>query len=159
MSNIRNLWMYGGSLLLVFIASSNLFAGLMSPLFPMPFYQVMLLWIIPYLVMFFVPAFYLLEVKLISKSPNFINIVNVLIVVFCILNVLYFWASWDFGYQYQGEYHTRIVALENFIGFTIALVMSIWSIKNKSSTAAYIANFTLFVLLSWCAFPYLGEIP
>lgn len=159
MSKNRDIWMYGGALLIAAISSSNLFVGDTTLWVPLPFYQVILLWTIPSLVVLFVPGIYLLEMKFISKSPNFIKLVNLIVITFCILDALYLWGSWDNGYRYQGEFHTQIVVLENIIGFSIVVAISIWSLINKNKVAAYVANFILFGLLSWCAFPYLGEMP
>jgi hypothetical protein len=158
MSNLRVRWMYGGSILLVLISSLIMTVGYMSTLVPMPIYQVILAWVISTLYIFVVPSVYFIEMQLLSQSKHFIKIVPVLIIIFSLLSILYFWSSWNYGYQYQGEFHTNIVAIENFIGFSFTLAISLWALKNKNTAAAYLANFLLFALLSWCAFPYLGEL-
>ena len=163
MSNLRVKWMYGGALAIVLISSLILTVGVMNPFVPMPIYQVILAWIISIFSILVMPLIYLLEMKLISQSKHFSIIVTALITILALLNLKYFWGAWDYGLKYQGELHTQIVAIENVVGFSIALAISIWSLKNKNknknTVASYVANFILFALLSWCAFPYLGELP
>lgn len=159
MSNLRIKWMYGGAILIGLLSSLILTVATMNPFAPAPFYQVILAWIISTFFILVMPIIYLLEMKFISQSKYFTKIVISLIIIFALLDITYFWGSWEHGYQYQGPFHTQIVALENIIGFSSTLAISIWALKNKSIIATYIANFLLFVLLSWCAFPYLGELP
>ena len=159
MSNLRVKWMYGGAVSIALISSLILTVGVMNPFVPMPIYQVIMAWVISIFSIIVMPSIYLLEMKLISQSKHFSIIVTVLIAILALLNFKYFWGSWYYGYKYQGESHTHIVAIENIIGFSIALAVSIWALKNKSTVPTYIANFMLFALLSWCAFPYLGELP
>ncbi len=75
------------------------------------------------------------------------------------LNVWWFITGWDYGYKYQGPVHTKIVAIENIIGFGFVLLLSVWALIKNNKSGLYIANIGLFILLSWCAFPYLGELP
>lgn len=126
---------------------------------PSPFYLLVLAWAISFLFTLFTPALYLLTLKFSSKSKNFSTIILSLVVALAALNMLYFNGSWSYGTKYQGMEHTQIVALENIIGFSMALLLSAWSHFKKSRAGTYAASFLLFALLSWCAFPYLGELP
>ncbi|WP_337658273.1 hypothetical protein, partial [Sphingorhabdus sp. Alg231-15] len=65
----------------------------------------------------------------------------------------------DYGIRYQGELHTQIVAIENIVSFAIVTGLAIYAHLRKIRTGTLLANFSLFTLLSWCAFPYLGELP
>ena len=159
MSNLRVKWMYGGAISIALISSLILTVGVMNPFVPMPIYQVILAWVISFFSILVMPVIYMFEVKLISQTKYFSIIVTALISALALLNIKYFWGAWGYGYKYQGELHTQIVAIENIVGFSIALAVSIWALKHKNTVASYIANFILFALLSWCAFPYLGELP
>lgn len=152
-------WMYGGAVLLAALSSAIVFGGVPNVWLPMPLPIALVAFITSILFPFVTPALYLLMVKLSSQSTHFPKIVLVLVALLGALNIIYFQNAWEYGVEYQGPEHTRIVAIENVIGFGIALVMAVVALTKKSSHLAYIANLILFVLLSWCAFPYLGELP
>ncbi len=152
-------WIYGGAVLIALISGLVLSTSVMKPWNPMPLYQVVLAWVIAHYYLAVMPSLYLITTGLASSKANFSKIVIIAIVVLATLNFVYFWNSWGYGYKYQGELHTNIVALVNLFGFSIALFLAIKAhIKNNIPTT-YLANFILFALLSWCAFPYLGELP
>lgn len=159
MSNLQHKWTFGGAILLLVISSIMMTTGVMKPWNPMPIYQVILAWIVSFFYLFFIPIIYLIEIKLIAQSKHFLKIVTGLTLLLSALSIKYFWGSWDYGYKYQGELHTKIVALENLLGFSIVLGVCIWAIKKENQTGGYAANLLLFSLLAWCAFPYLGEMP
>jgi hypothetical protein len=152
-------WMYGGAALLAAISGAIVFGGVPNVWLPMPLPVMLVAFITSILFPFVTPALYLLMVKLSSHSIHFAKIVLVLVAVLGAFNIMYFQNAWEYGVEYQGPEHTRIVAIENIIGFSIALVMAVVAVAKKSSHLAHIANLILFMLLSWCAFPYLGELP
>ncbi|WP_152528886.1 hypothetical protein [Rhodoferax saidenbachensis] len=157
-------WRHGGAALL-FGVSSLIFAGpvftggVMSVWVPMPIHLVVLAWTTLVLFVFLTPGLYLLTLKFAANSRHFPIVVLGLITAVATLNSLYFYGSWEYGTRYQGIFHTQVVASENTIGFAVALLISVWGVVRKSPFATYLANLLLFVLLSWCAFPYLGEFP
>lgn len=154
-----NLWRYGGAALLAAVSSLIFTVGIMNVWVPMPLHLVLVAWAAHVLAVLLTPALYLLTLKLSSNSSRFPQSVCILIAVFAALSVWYFHGSWSYGVQYQGAAHTRVVAAENIVGFGVALSISLWSLVRKSPPATYLANLFLFTLLSWCAFPYLGELP
>lgn len=154
-----NQWRYGGAALLAGVSSLIFAVGIMNVWVPMPLHLVLVAWAAHEPAVLLTPAIYLLTLKLASSSRRFPHTVGVLIAVFAALSVWYFYESWSYGVQYQGVTHTRVVAAENVVGFGAALSISVWSLLRKSQPATYLANFLLFALLSWCAFPYLGELP
>lgn len=151
-------WAYGGAGLLFVVSSLIFVPNIMNVWVPMPLYLVLLGWYLMFLVPVLTPGLYLLN-SLAAKTKYFSWTTIILITVFASLNVWYFHAAWSYGTRYQGVEHTQIVALENLVGFGLALLLSVWSLIRKSKMAAYAANLIFYILLSWCAFPYLGEMP
>lgn len=152
-------WRYGGAVLLLGVSTLILTGGVMSAWVPMPIHLVLLAWINSILFLFFTPGLYLLSLKIAASSKHFSAVVLGLVAGFTTLNILYFYGAWDYGTKYQGILHTQTVASENAVGFLVALFLSGWGVVKKSQFVTYLANLLLFVLLSWCAFPYLGELP
>ena len=154
-----NQWRYGGAALLVGISSLILTVGMMTVWVPIPVHLMMLAWTTVVLFPFLTPALYLLTLELAGKSKHFSIIVLGLVIAFAALSAWYFYGSWSYGTKYQGVRHTQVVALENLVGFGMAFCIATWALVRHSKFATYLANLLLFVLLSWCAFPYLGELP
>jgi hypothetical protein len=151
--------MYGGSALLAVVSGTIFLGGVPNVWAPMPLPIVIVALMTLILFPFVTPALYLLVCKFSSPSVHFTKIVFVIVAVIGALNIMYFHNAWEYGVKYQGPEHTKIVAIENIVGFSIAMVIAGVALVKGSRSLAYIANFLLFVLLSWCAFPYLGELP
>ena len=159
MDKLSNIWISGGALILAAFSALILTHGMMTPFVPMPVYQVVLAWILSYAFVIVLPLLYVTEYHFLSRKPYFGKIVRTATLILFGLSVLYFYSSWDYGVKYQGELHTRIVAVENALGFFAVLALSTFGISKSSQVLLRIANLLLFVLLAWCAFPYLGELP
>lgn len=155
----HNQWKYGGALILTATSLLIISSGVMNPLVPMPLYLVILAWVALYIFPIVIPAIYLFVLMVSSKSQYFSKVVLGLISIISSLNVMYFIYAWNYGLKYQGDVHTIVVALENIIGFGLAMIIAIVAHVKKSKAGTYLANFIMFLLLSWCAFPYLGELP
>lgn len=141
------------------VSSLILTVPMMNQWIPMPFYLVVLAWISVLAFPLATPVLYILYSTLAAKSKHFSMITVGLVVLIAALNTFYFSATWHYGVQYQGAPHTRIVALENVVGFLAVLSLSIWAHSKQSRSMVYAASLLLFFLMSWCAFPYLGEAP
>jgi hypothetical protein len=152
-------WMYGGAILLAAISAIIVLGGVPNVWVPMPLPIVLVAFITLILFPFITPALYLLVLKFLSPSKHFTKIVLALVVAFGALNILYFQNAWEYGLKYQGPEHTKIVAIENVVGFGLALLIAALALAKGSKSLALTANLFLFMLLSWCAFPYLGELP
>ncbi len=152
-------WMYGGAALLTAVSVTIVLGGVPNVWLPMPLPIVLVAFITLLLFPFVTPALYLLVLKLSSPSVHFARIILVLVAAIGVLNIMYFQSAWEYGVKYQGPEHTKIVAIENIVGFGIVLAIAIMALAKGSRPLAYAANLLLFVLLSWCAFPYLGELP
>lgn len=152
-------WTYGGAGILAAISAIIVLRGVPNVWVPMPFPIVLVSFIASIFFLFVTPSLYVLVLKLFSPLTHFPKIVFSLIVAFGVLNILYFKFSWDYGLKYQGETHTKIVAIENLVGFGTAVLVGSFALGKNSRHLALFANLFLFMLLSWCAFPYLGELP
>ncbi|QYK02025.1 hypothetical protein [Shewanella psychrotolerans] len=152
-------WMYGGAVLLAAVSGAIVLGRVPNAWVPMPLPIVIVAFVTLILFPFVTPALYLLVLKLSSSSVHFTKIILALVVAIGVLNFMYFQIAWEYGIKYQGPEHTKIVAIENLLGFGVAFVISATALAKGSRALAYTANLTLFVLLSWCAFPYLGELP
>ncbi|CAB5495870.1 hypothetical protein THERMOT_1042 [Bathymodiolus thermophilus thioautotrophic gill symbiont] len=158
MKTIDKIWMFFGAVAMAIVASFLFLVDSMSPFVPMPFYMLILAWVLPYgFVIVIMPAIYLIEFKLLSHKKNFGKIILVAASLLFILNILYFWATWEYGALYQGELHVKIIAIENTVGFLSLLLIAYLGIKKDSKIIQYSANLYLLLLLTWCAFPYFGE--
>jgi len=152
-------WMYGGAALLAAVSGIIVLGGVPNVWVPMPLPIVLVAFITLILFPFVTPALYFLVLKLSSSSAHFPKIILALVTALGVLNIFYFQSSWEYGVKYQGSEHTKIVAIENAVGFGIAIAISVVAFTKGSRSLVYTANLLLFVLLSWCAFPYLGELP
>ncbi|KKJ78770.1 hypothetical protein WH95_01500 [Kiloniella litopenaei] len=152
-------WFFGGAGLLFFVSLSMRLFGIPNILtpYPMPLFIVAIMggkYIFP----FITPLLYMLVIKIFSNSRHFSKVVIILILVFAFLNFYHFLNTWDLGVKYRSYEYAQFIAIENIVGFFIALTMGIAGHIKKSRRLILGANLTLFILLSWCAFPYLGEI-
>lgn len=159
METADKIWMFSGAAAIAAVASLLFSVGVMNPFVPMPLHMVILAWTLSYGFILVMPIIYLIEFKLLSNRKNFGKIILITALLFSTLSLFYFWNSWEYGVKYQGELHTNIVAIENIVGFFGLVVLAYLGITKKSKIMQYSANLYLFVLLTWCAFPYLGEMP
>jgi hypothetical protein len=76
-----------------------------------------------------------------------------------VLSILYFAASWKWGLQYQGPQFTAVICSINvaWIGF-LSLAFRRCSINTPRFASSLFIQWMLFAWLSWCAFPWLGEL-
>lgn len=159
MSTYNKIWIIGGALLIACVSYLMSTADMMSPLVPMPIHMAMLFWTFPFWAIFVMPVIYVLDCLLVGNRKNFGEILFISSLFLCVLSVLYFCHAWKFGVQYQGVRYTIIVIIENLLGFLELVVLSYRGMKKKSAVLQYSANLLLFLLITWCAFPYLGELP
>jgi hypothetical protein len=159
MDTVDKKWMFIGAVAIAAVSSLLFTAGIMNPLVPMPLHMVILAWTLSYGLIVVMPLIYMIEFKSLCSRNAFGKIILAAALSFAILSILYFWGSWEYGIKYQGEAHTRIVAVENIVGFLALVILAYFGMRNNSKLLQYSANLLLFLLLSWCAFPYLGEMP
>ena len=95
---------------------------------------------------------------LVAVSGTLTRVILIRAVFMSVLDFLYIQAASEYGVRYQGRAHTRIVALENLVGLGTATAMAATGFRKGSRPPSLTANLLLLVLLSRCAFPYLGEL-
>jgi hypothetical protein len=151
---------------LAVIAFIGLFVSGVPTIFsPFPLLTVFPAFILPqplqYSVVLLPPLLFLLWnpqlMRLEAKVPRRTYILFAALVA---LSVVYFALSWKWGLQYQGPQFTAVICSINiaWIGFLIVVFRR--SSKNDTAfgTSIFI-QWMFFEWLSWCAFPWLGEVP
>lgn len=152
-------WILFGSVAIAAVSSLLFSVGRMNAFVPMPLHMVILAWTFSYGFVVVIPVIYMVEFAFLHHKKYFGKLVLIASVVFSILSVVYFFKSWEYGVKYRGESHSIIVAIENIVGFISLIVLAYLGVRRKSKVMQYAANLLLFLLLSWCVFPYLGESP
>jgi hypothetical protein len=127
------------------------FAGM-----PMPVPQ--LGWLLRYGIFGFLvmPAVYASSTFILSQTKYFPHIVMVAAALLGFTNGIWFAAEWRHGIAYYLELAPRSLAV-NSAGFGIASFLAWKSARDAEKSGVYAANLIVFLLLSWCAFPCLGE--
>ncbi|MCK5425623.1 MAG: hypothetical protein KAI89_09630 [Emcibacter sp.] len=159
MKHIESYIKYGGAALLLLFSLFTLASGMPNVWFPMPFFLVFLAWTAGFFFLLTMPTVYLIVVYFTNRPKYFSIIIIFLATVLAVLNAYYFNISWDYGVRFQGDQHTKIVMIENIVGFGVVISLAIWAHFKKSLIGSLSANLLLFIILTWCAFPYLGELP
>lgn len=152
-------WILSGTLILFAISYSMLSTNIPEPWNPMPIYLVIIAWMSGFFYMLLMPTIYIIWTPLVFRHNHYAELVFVAVLLVSFLDVLYFLSSWQYGIQYQGKHHTIATSSINFVGFGIAVFLALKAKLAKSMSLAYSANLLMFCMLSWQAFPYLGEMP
>ena len=155
----QGFWMIGGALLVAGVSLLIAFGRVPSVYVPMPIYLVITAWIASYLYVVVTPSLYLIATHIICTWERAFPIMTAVYVGVAVLNVLYFRAAMDYGIQFQGEQHVEIVTVQNFVGCLNVITLAGFAWMDRSRQKMLIANLLFFVVMSWCAFPYLGELP
>jgi len=106
------------------------------------------------------PLFLLWNPQLMQQEGKIPRRTYILFALLAVLSILYFAASWKWGLQYQGPQFTAVICSINvaWIGFlTIAFRRCLK--KAPAFETSLLIQWMLFAWLSWCAFPWLGELP
>jgi hypothetical protein len=151
---------------LAVIASIGLFVSGAPTIFsPFPLLTVFPALILPqplqYSVVLLPPLLFLLWnpqlMRLEAKVPRRTYILFALLAA---LSVVYFALSWKWGLQYEGPQFTAVICLINIAWVAFLIVALHRGSKNNAAfgTSIFI-QWMLFAWLSWCAFPWLGELP
>ncbi|MEC4672801.1 MAG: hypothetical protein VST68_01305 [Nitrospirota bacterium] len=152
-------WMIWGAVGIAVLSSLILIVPGKNPLVPIPFYLLLLAWLIGYGFIAALPLIYLVEFWFLRRKECFGKFTLNSALLFLVFNILYFWVAWENGIKWWGKLHTQLVAIENAIGFFILIILAHHGEKWNSRSIQYSANLFMFLLLAWCAFPILGEIP
>jgi hypothetical protein len=151
---------HGGAFALFVVSCSILFAGqgptILAPA-PLTLFLVLLLTIV--LFPFVTTALYLVSTRYLYPRHNASNILLATVLVISSLDFWYISSSWELGVRYQGMAHTKAIAIVNVLVLFLIISLSIAAKKTGSNKLVKQANFGLLLALSWCLFPYLGELP
>ena len=75
-----------------------------------------------------------------------------------VLSVAFFWASYDYGVDWEGEGHTLGVIGINALVAAVLVFLVVRLRRLPSHGANLLFHALLFGWLGWCAFPWLGEL-
>jgi hypothetical protein len=154
---VENIWILGGALIIFFASMLTVFGPSIEYLRP-PYIQVIFGWMFSYLGLAILPIIYSLEFWIIQKSTHYNKIILILVLFVSLLNFAEIYYFWDFSIMVNGKDVVERVALVNGISFALLIVFSLFAVLKGSKRMLYSANLCLFILLSWIAFPYLGEL-
>jgi len=152
-------WYVRGAIAIGIVGAMIFFVGGPSIVAPMPIFLVLLAWAISFLAVLVLPMIYFLSAYFGVRLRKYPAYVLALVLLVASLNIWYFTEAWSYGVKWQGDTHTHTVAILNVVSFGIVGFIAAQGAWQDSVKQAKIAHFCLFVVLSWCAFPYLGELP
>ena len=147
-------WLLLGTGVLVLLCAS-LGAG-RSALAPYPMHQVFLAIATRYGFLIVLPVVYLVSLSVLWNRRWFGPVVLGAATLFATLNIAWFLFSWDEMRNYEVA---PVVVFENALGNGLILALSIVGFLHSSKQSQAAAYFGIFAMLSWCAFPYFGELP
>jgi hypothetical protein len=130
-----------------------------NPLFPAPLHHFLLWQLISFGYLLVVPMIYALGLITLWNSKIFGPFVITCISVVAALSIIWFVVGWELSLTYQGARYAWTMLVANFVGLFISLALSIEGWRRKSKSLQVSAYFSLFILLAWCAFPWLGGPP
>lgn len=156
---IRYIILVSGFILLLALCFYSVNQTVMSILSPMPIYLVFLTWISKTAAIITLPVIYLIFSLLLMNRPNFQKILRYLALFLFALSVLYFFLYSDVGIQVQGWAHLLSVIVFNILLYGLIFSILYGIILKKFEHKDILASVAIFVVLAWCGFPYLGEIP
>lgn len=151
-------WLIAGTLLL--IASSTLVLLAYQDTagqFPIPMYQVILHFLVPYSLLFALPLVFWGSFGFLWQSKRFGALVLGFATVIALLDGMWFAANWNVAYRYQGSALTLGVATANAVGIGAVATLSVIGLLKRSKTMIAAAYFMLFEVLVLFAFPFFGS--
>lgn len=156
--NAQKTWLYLFAIILLAMSAFSILGSNRSPLNPLPFYFYFLVIFISYFSLFVMPVLYLAQIWLLNKAKRLSEIVLILTVGLAVLNFLHIVIAYKYGLVYRGSIYMHIVIFENIVIFLMAFSLAIYGLLKRSEFASNLAILFLFIALSWCAFPYVGEM-
>jgi hypothetical protein len=108
---------------------------------------------------FFISIIYLMWSFPLAKGQKKIPIRSIILsVVLILLSAAYFYSGMKYGFEYQEEAYVKGVCTLNGIFWALLLVIYIINKRRPLFVTNLLFHATLFVWLSWVAFPWLGEV-
>jgi hypothetical protein len=155
----RREWLWGGAVATTVLSSVLFMGNGPSVLRPMPVHQVVLALVMGGAFVFVLPVIYLVTLAYLWERRSFAQVSLAASLVVAGLSVVWFVNSWEFGISYQGVGHTVAVAALNAVAIVAAVALALVGWRRQLRQMQASAYLTVFVVLSWCAFPFLGEPP
>jgi hypothetical protein len=151
-------WLVAGTMLLMASSALVLFAYQDTDgHFPIPMYQAVLYFFMPYSLLFVVPLAFWGSFGFLWQSKRFGVLVLGIATIIGLLDGMWFAANWDDAYRYQGSALTLGVALANAVGFGVVATLSAIGLHKRSRAVIAAAYFMLFEVLVLFAFPFFGS--
>ena len=158
-------WLVLGTGVLVLLSVSTILGNLPAPWAPWPTHQIVLgllaqgRFLELLLPVLLVPILYSATGVTLWNAKNSGVVVLCVSSAFLIVSVIYLVGSWSYGVRWQGLSHTIIVSAVNIVGVSIVAALAWLGFRQGSKRRQREAYFIMFAMLSWCAFPWLGELP
>ena len=153
------IWPVRGAIAVGVVCAVVFLIGGPSIIAPVPVYLLLLAWTISFVAVLVLPAIYFFSAYYGPRIQSYPIWVAALTLAIAGLDVWYFTEMWAYGIKWQGADYTYTMVALNILGFGTVGLIAAWAVLKNSMQAAKIAHFCLFVVLSWCAFPVLGELP
>ncbi len=151
----------GIGIIVTFLSSAITFVpNVPEPWAPMPIYLAFLIWVVGPGALAVFPSLSVLFWWLVSRYSHRFSFAQLILnsAVFS-FNLGWLYVSYDYGTRYQGETHTILVVVVNVSLFLLLIASSWIAWQRQSEILTRVNSLGLLVLLSYCAFPYLGEMP
>jgi hypothetical protein len=152
-------WCIRGAIAVGIVCAIVFFVGGPSIIAPVPLYLLLLAWTMSFVAVLVLPAIYFLSAYYGTRVQSYPTWVVVVTLLIAGLDAWYFTEAWAYGIKWQGAAHTQTMLILNILGLGAVSLVAAWGLLKNSMKAARIAHLCLFIVLAWCAFPVLGELP
>ena len=152
-------WCVRGAIAVGIVGAVVFFVGFPSVVAPVPIYLLLLAWTMSFAAVLVLPVIYFLSAYYGSRIQSYPAWVIALILLIAALDVWYFTEAWGYGIKWQGATYTHRMAILNIVSLGTVSIIGAWGAFRNSIKATKIAHLCLFIVLAWCAFPTLGELP
>ena len=153
------IWCIKGAIAVGVVCALVFFVGGPSIIAPVPLYLLLLAWTMSFVAVLVLPVIYFLSAYYGSRIQGYPIWVVALTLLIAGLDAWYFTEAWAFGIKWQGAGYTQTMVILNILSLSAVSFVAAWGVLKNSMKAAKIAHLCLFIVLSWCAFPVLGELP
>jgi len=145
-----------GALLIWLVGMIAIFANFL-PIISVPL--LVLAWLMSFGAAFVFPTIYFLTARFGSRLHNYPYYVAAGVLLIVGLNGWYLSNAWAYGLKWQGATYTYVVSILSVIYLAAVFICAVIGIRQRSIRASQVAHLGLFVVLSFGAFPILGELP
>lgn len=153
------IWCVKGAMTVGVVCAIVFFVGGPSIVAPVPLYLLLLAWTMSFVAVLVLPVIYFLSAYYGSRVPGYPILVVALSLLIAGLDAWYFTEAWAYGIKWQGATYTQTMVILNVLCLGAVSFFAAWGALKNSMKAAKVAHLCLFIVLSWCAFPVLGELP